>query len=87
VVFSTDRGNWFYRSRHMKADRPDDAGGYTVDALPPGEYFAGAIDAAVTADNWQNPEFLNALVPSARRVRMEAGGRVSIDLRLARISP
>jgi hypothetical protein len=87
IAFSTDRGNWYHRSRHMKAGRPDDSGAFAVDALPPGEYFVAAIDAAVTADNWQNPDLLSAMVASARRVRVEAGGRVSTDLRLARISP
>jgi hypothetical protein len=87
IVFPVNSADWYYRSRHLKTGRAGESGEFTVDALPGGEYFIAAIDAAVTADNWQNPEFLNSLVPAAQRVRVAVGQRAALELRIIRAVP
>lgn len=85
VVFATDRDRWYAASRFVAvADAADDAS-FVVRALPPGDYYAAAVDKRRIADvagEIENPEFLESLAANATRVTLGAGQRVSLTLRV-----
>jgi protocatechuate 3,4-dioxygenase beta subunit len=88
VVFPTDASRWYYRSRWMKLSRADAGGGFDVSGLPPGEYWAAAVDWIAgdeTDGAWQTPDVLGSLVPGAQRVRVRGIERVPVTLRLMRM--
>jgi hypothetical protein len=58
------------------------AGVYTFEHLPPGDYYAIAMDPA-EADGWQDPVRLEALAGEATRLTIAAGDTSKrLDLRL-----
>jgi len=83
VAFSTSRDAWFNGSRQVKQRRSEANGSYTIDGLPPGEYWVAAVDR-LEQGNWLTPENLDALVPAAARVTVREGQVLSTDLRLFR---
>jgi hypothetical protein len=88
IVFSTNRDRWFARSQYLRiVGGPDADDGFTVTALPPGEYFAAAVDGIdgdMDNGDWQNPDVLAALSTRAQRVTVGERQRASADLRLIR---
>jgi hypothetical protein len=58
-----------------------------VTSLPPGDYFAAAVDwieGDGNSGDWQNPDVLAALSTTAQRVTVGERQRASADLRLIR---
>jgi carboxypeptidase family protein len=86
VAFSTSRETWFNGSRQVKQRRSEANGSYTIDGLPPGDYWVAAVDR-LEPGSWLTPENLDALVPGAARVTVREGQRLSTDLRLFRRVP
>jgi hypothetical protein len=86
VAFSTSRETWFNGSRHVKQRRSEAHGSYSIDGLPPGEYWVAAVDR-LEPGNWLTPENLDALVSWATRVTVREGQVLSTDLRLFRRNP
>jgi hypothetical protein len=86
VVFSTDRTQWFARSRYMGLARPDLEGRFALLNLPPADYWVAAVDvldASRGCGEWLRPEILDSLIGSARRVRAAAGQETTLDLPLS----
>jgi protocatechuate 3,4-dioxygenase beta subunit len=88
LVFSADPALLYPRSRHMALRRSSNDGGFIVSNLPPGTYWAVAVDS-ITGDanggEWQSPVMLNLLSASARQVTLTAGVRVAVDLPFIRL--
>ena len=88
VVFSTNRDRWFAGSQFVRvAAGPDGDDGFRVTSLPPGEYFAAAVDGLdgdADSGEWQNPDVLAALSTRAQRVTVGERQRAAADLRLLR---
>jgi hypothetical protein len=85
VVFSTDRNQWFPLSQRLKAGRPSQDGSFRIEGLPPGEYWATAVDrleAMPGAGEWQRPELLEQLTRRAQRLTIGGGTvrRVTLPL-------
>jgi hypothetical protein len=83
IVFSRDERRWGAISRYVNSGEIAADGGFTVSGLPPGEYYAIAIDTPAygrTAD----PEFLSRLRSSAVSFALEEGQTRVVRLRLAR---
>ena len=60
-------------------------GVFVVTALPPGTYYA-AVAARFPADSseaWQDPEFLEMLISSAKGLTISDGEQETLDLHLA----
>src|SRR6185436_3506976 len=55
VAFSTARETWFNGSRHVKQRRSEANGSYTIEGLPPGEYWVAAVDC-LEPGNWLTPD-------------------------------
>ena len=61
------------------------SGVYTIDHLPPGDYYAIAIEAA-DIDGWRDPATLEALASQATRLTVAAGDAPkTLDLRVKAI--
>jgi hypothetical protein len=86
VAFSTSRDTWFNGSRLVKQRRSEANGSYTIEGLPPGEYWVAAVDR-LESGNWLTPDNLDALVPSAARVTVSEGQALTTGLRLLRRLP
>jgi hypothetical protein len=87
IVFSADRSLWTAHSRYSKLTPSSSDGTFRVGGLPPGEYWAAAVDpaAARLEDNaWQEPAFLEQLASQASRVRLTEGERRTVTLRVMR---
>ena len=88
VVFSTNRDRWFVGSQDVRIGAgPEFEDRFMVRSLPPGDYFAAAVDGIegdADAGEWQNPDVLAALSTRAQRVTVGERQRAVADLRLIR---
>jgi Carboxypeptidase regulatory-like domain len=84
VVYSMDRDRWYPQSRYLRKADADDNGAFTVAGLPMGSYFAAATAQAPSEGEaaWQDPAFLDALLPRASIVTVMDGQKTTIALRL-----
>jgi uncharacterized protein (DUF2141 family) len=83
VVFSADRSHWRPQARRVKTTRPSSDGSFSVIDLPAGDYLIAAL-TDIEPDEWQQPAFLEALVPAAVKITIADGQKVRQDLRIAR---
>jgi carboxypeptidase family protein len=86
VAFSTSRDAWFNGSRQVKQRSSEPNGSFTLEGMPPGEYFVAAVDR-LEPGTWLTTDNLDALVPWAARVTLVEGQVLSTDLRLRRQEP
>jgi hypothetical protein len=86
IVFPVDPNLRGAHSRHMKLAPSSADGTFRVNGLPPGTYWAAALDPEARIDNgaWQDPAFLDRLAAQASRVTLSEGERRTVTLRLAR---
>jgi len=85
VVFSTDRSLWYPQSRHIQRQRSEADGRFSMSGLPAGQYYAASV-RNVPADGdeaWQEPSFLESLIPGAQNVLVSEGTRASTSFRLS----
>jgi hypothetical protein len=85
LIFSTDRADWYRLSQRLKAARPNQDGAFSVIGLPPGDYWAiaiNSIDISPSTGGWQDPEFLEALSRRAQRLTLGAGEARTLSLRM-----
>ena len=61
LVFSTDDTRWTAWSRYVAYTRANPRGTFAIRGLPPGTYYAAVIGSAGNGE-WQDPEFLRAIV-------------------------
>lgn len=82
LIFSADPRRWQPESRFIRALRPDHAGAFATPGLPPGNYLAIAVDDVETGQ-WFDPEYLESLRQRARRIALEPGQKIDLQLTLA----
>lgn len=82
VVFATDRAAWFAGSRRVVEAHVASDGQFTIQGLPAGEYYVAAL-TDVNATEPSDPAFLEAVVPSALRLKIADGEQKVQDLKLA----
>jgi hypothetical protein len=87
LVFPADQTSWTGPGagspRRFLSARADKDGKYRVPNVPSGEYLAVAVPDKLIAD-WQRPKFLESLMPSATRFRVQDGDKVVQNLKVAR---
>jgi protocatechuate 3,4-dioxygenase beta subunit len=87
VVFAADPSRWFPQSPFLRLDTTGPEGTFAVESLPPGAYRVAAIDddlgmTAARDETWQQPAFLEDLVPHARSVTVRERQRTVVDVPL-----
>jgi protocatechuate 3,4-dioxygenase beta subunit len=83
VVFSEDQQKWtLAQNRWMASARPDQDGRYRITSLPPGRYYAIAVDY-VAQGEWQDPDWLAQAAKKATAFTLEEGASKTLDLRLS----
>jgi hypothetical protein len=86
VLFSTAEAHWHDRSRRVEAVDADIEGRFRFggpgDAiLPAGDYFLAAV-SRLLPDEQYDPAFLRSLIPSAIRLSLAPGQRLTQDLKV-----
>jgi hypothetical protein len=81
VVFPRDRDKWTVGMRYLKTGRPDQDGRFKVSGLPPGDYYAIALDYVDSAE-WMEPEYLDRIRSKATDVSVNEGETKSVDLKI-----
>ena len=85
IVFATKADRWYQGSRFFTFTRPKADGAFSVADLPSGEYYVAAVDRLQGTEGfgeWQDPAFLQSIVPRATRLTLVDGQRVSVTPRL-----
>jgi hypothetical protein len=83
VMFATDQEKWtLAQSRWVTSTRPDQEGLFRVNNLPPGQYYAVAVEY-VAQGEWQDPEWLLRASKSASKFTIDEGGVLTVDLKLS----
>jgi len=83
IVYPTDPAMWRPGARRIRSLRPGSDGAFSAADLPPGEYLIAAITDA-DPNEWQQPSFLEQLVPASVKVTIADGQKARQDLRIAR---
>ena len=82
VVFSEDPERWTLpNSRFVAGRRPDVNGRFEVKPLPPGSYYAAAVEYLPDGD-WNDPEVLERLKTNAKKFTLDEGESKTIELRI-----
>jgi hypothetical protein len=83
VVFSEDEAKWTApMTRHVTGIRPNQDGRFQIKNMPPGSYYAIAVDYIATGD-WNDPEVLQRLKARATRFSLEEGSVKTLDLKVS----
>ncbi len=78
LAFATDPAQWYAGTRFRKRISPSSDGRFSIDGLPPGDYFVVAAEPPRDPGEWLNPETLEKLSRGATRVHLGDGRRVSV---------
>jgi len=81
IVFPVDADKWIEDSRWLRSARPDEDGKAQIRALPPGEYFAVAVEY-VEDGMWNDPEYLDSIRRYAQRVTLGETGAQTVTLKV-----
>jgi hypothetical protein len=82
VVFSDDPQHWTLpMSRWISGARPDQDGRFKIRNMPPGSYFAAAVDY-LEAGAWSDPQLLDRLKTSAKRFTLTDGETETLELKI-----
>jgi hypothetical protein len=82
VVFPADTQVWregIFQSRRVQRVRASSTGAFDMTFLSPGEYYLTAVSARYALE-WEDPAFLERLVPGATRVTLAGGDHKIMSL-------
>jgi hypothetical protein len=86
VIFADDPPKWtMAATRYVTGARPDQAGRYRARNLPPGNYYAIALDY-VEQGAWGDPELLERIKTRAKRFTLGDGETETLDLKITEVS-
>ena len=80
IIFPDDPTLWHRSSRFILAARSNNAGRFTIDAVPPGRYLAVAVPA-LPMNVWMDPDVLARLQTIAEPLRLTEGQQLTISIR------
>jgi len=83
VIFSDDPSKWTVpMTRHIAGTRPNQDGRFQLKNLPPGSYYAVALDY-IAQGEWNDPDVLERLKAKATRFTLDEGKVETLDLKLS----
>ena len=83
VAFSSDRSHWGVSSRFVRLARASTDGVFSMRGLPAGDYYVLAVDRLLEGlGEWQDPDLLELLAPSAVRTTVTEGQQVVVNPRI-----
>jgi protocatechuate 3,4-dioxygenase beta subunit len=82
MFFAQDREKWGPTSRYQAVARPDQNGRYTARTLPPGDYYAVALQS-VDQTRRGDPGYYDLLIPYAALFTVREAETRVLDLKLA----
>ena len=81
IVFATDRSRWYPMSRFLAKAAADADGAFAFSGLPFGSYYAAAVARpSIAGDDWQDPAFLETLIPRATSVSVSEADTRTVRL-------
>lgn len=84
VVFSDDPQKWTApQGRYIAGVRPDTEGRFQAKGLPPGGYYAVAVDY-IAQGEWGDPELLDKLKANATHIDLDEGETKIVELKIER---
>jgi hypothetical protein len=81
LLFTQDRDLWTTPARGFATAQPDKDGRYKTRVLPPGRYYAAAVEY-VDLGNWRDPVFLEGISRDALAFSLQDHELKMLDLRL-----
>jgi hypothetical protein len=82
VMFPAQAKEGVLATRYTRTIRPDQQGRFQTRGLPPGEYFAVAVESLEQGGHF-DPAFRKQLEPTAKRFTLTEGQTATVDLTLA----
>ena len=83
VVFAEDQAKWTMPlNRWTQSARPDQEGRFKLNNLPPGDYYAIAVDY-VAQGEWSDPDWLARASKKATKFTLDEGGTKTLELKLS----
>jgi hypothetical protein len=83
IIFPADTTLWrdgIVNNRRVRMVRATSAATFETSGLAPGEYYIAAVSARLVLD-WQDPPFLDRVIPVATRFTLAAGEEKTLPLR------
>jgi hypothetical protein len=81
IAYAADRRLWGPGARRVQAVRPAVDGRYTINGLPPGDYLVAAV-LDIDPNDWNDPAFLDQLVPASIKLTLGEGEKKTQHLRI-----
>jgi hypothetical protein len=81
IAYASDRALWGAGARRVQAVRPSVDGRYTIAGLPPGDYLLAAV-LDIDPNDWNDPAFLEQLVPASIKLAIGEGEKKTQNLRI-----
>ena len=83
VIFPEDQTKWgLAQNRWTSTARPDQQGQFKINNLPPGAFYAIAVDYVAQGD-WSDPEWMARAAKRATRFTLDEGAAKTLDLKLS----
>jgi Carboxypeptidase regulatory-like domain len=83
VAFSTDDQRWGRKTRHVQAVAARPTGDFSIEGLPPGEYYVVALEYLESGEE-SSAERLERWKAGANRITLADGEAASLSLKLKR---
>jgi len=83
ILFSQDSSKWVDGSRFLRAVRTDQEGRCRIEGLPPGAYFAVAVDYAEDGV-WNEADYLQSVKSNAQEIWLAENQNASASLSISR---